>query len=59
MAKAKQSFIEWMACVNSAVIDYCGMGTDDLPDWCYRDAYDDDSSPRAVAREAVRAARDY
>lgn len=56
---AKQTFEEWMARVNQLIDNYCGMVSEDLPDWCYRDAYDDGRTPGAAAREAIAAARDY
>lgn len=56
---AKQTFEEWMARVNQLMDNYCGMVSEDLPDWCYRDAYDDGRTPGAAAREAIAAARDY
>jgi hypothetical protein len=32
------------------------ISADDLPDYCYRDAYDDGMTPAQAARRAVRAA---
>lgn len=31
---------------------------DDLPDFCYRDAYDDNATPAQAARAAIQNARD-
>lgn len=52
-------FTAWMAKVDALMAKYCGMGSMDLPDWNYADAYDAGTSPSQAAREAIRAARDY
>ena len=51
-------FETYMDQVNAYLNRLCGMSAYDLPDWCYRDAYDDHMTPRAAAREAYRAARE-
>jgi len=56
---AFDGFTAWMAKVNAHMVKYCTMGADDLPDWNYRDAYDDGMSPSQAARSAIRAAKDY
>lgn len=53
------SFDEWMRVVSAAVWRLAGMAADDLPDYCYRDAYEDGVRPVAAARQAVRAAREF
>lgn len=52
-------FKVWMEKVNHYVIRYCGMDYQDLPDWNYRDAYDDCVAPSRAARSVISAARDY
>jgi hypothetical protein len=52
-------FKTWMEQVNDQIYRKCGLGADDLPDWCYRDAYDARTTPRSAASQAVRAAKDY
>ncbi len=36
-----------------------GISIHDLPDFCFRDAFDDGETPARVALEAIRNARDY
>ncbi len=50
------TFENWMHKVETAMIEMCGMGPDDLPDYCYHDAWEDDTPPRVCARAAIRAA---
>ena len=54
---AKMTFTEWMKAVDVQVAVLCGCSADDLPDYCYADAYEDDATPRQAARAAVRGAR--
>ena len=54
----RSTFEDWMAAVNTHIQRRTGLDRDDLPDWNYRDAYDDDMSPSEAAREAVRNASD-
>lgn len=54
----QRSYDEWMLAVDANVQRLCGLSADDLPDYCYADAYDDGRSPSEVARAAVRAARE-
>jgi hypothetical protein len=42
-------FALWLALTNRRIVRACGFGLLDLPDWSWRDAYDDGSSPRAAA----------
>ena len=52
------NFDEWMNQVNRVVLKKTGIFADDLPDYCYRDAYDDGESPGSTARAAIRAAKE-
>ncbi len=52
------TFDEWLKAVDDEVWAKAGMSHLDLPDWGYRDAYDDRRSPAAAARSAIRAAKD-
>ena len=53
----KQTFEEWYAEVDQWVIRKCGLGPDDLPDWNYRDAYEDGIRASLAAAQAIRAAK--
>ena len=52
------SFEAWMKKVDASVSARAGIGASDLPDGMYRDAYDDEMSPKDAATEALLAA-DY
>lgn len=48
------SFEEWMRQVNNAISDrLAGLTSDDLPDCCYRDWYDEGLSVRQAALRAI------
>lgn len=49
-------FKNWMLKVNAACEHLYGMSIHDLPDYCFRDAFDDGVSPVAVAKDAMREA---
>jgi len=53
------SFEQWMDAVNRVLVRKCGLGVEDIPDFCYRDYYDDGVSAFETASEALDAARDY
>lgn len=56
----KRSFDDWLK-----IVDYVirrrtdGLTRNDLPDWCYRDAYDDGVQPAVAAARAIKAAKKY
>lgn len=58
MAETKDdyAFRAWMKKVNSAIQDKVGLSSEDLPDCCYRDWYEDDVSPKQAANKAIRNA---
>ena len=56
--KMKISFEDWMKEVNKEVESAVGMSANDLPDYCYRDAYDDGKSPKSVAKAAIRSSNE-
>lgn len=39
--------------VNAELVSMCGMGSEDLPDWNYWDAWDDGESPKYAALEVL------
>ena len=53
----KQTFEEWYAEVDQWVVRKCGLSRDDLPDWNYRDAYEDGVQAHHAAAKAIRAAK--
>ena len=52
----RRTFEDWMAEVDRWLEDKCGLSSLDLPDACYRDAYDDGESAARFAREVYREA---
>ena len=49
----KRSFMLWLSDVDAELVRRSGLGVDDLPDWLYRDAYDDGAYPVDVARDVL------
>lgn len=43
------AFRAWMRRVDAALEARCGLGSDDLADYAYRDAYDDGAAPTDTA----------
>ena len=58
VARTDAGFDAWKAKVNHFCVRKCGMTTDDLPDCCYRDWYEDGVTASSAAARAVRAVRD-
>lgn len=54
----RMSFTDWMKKVDELLMARCGMCHRDLPDWRYRDAYDEGMTAREAARRAYHAAKD-
>jgi len=54
-----KKFNDWWVKVDIALVNMCGMGVEDLPDYCYRDAFNAGQTPREVARDVIAAAKDY
>lgn len=48
----------WMLEVDRIVQQLTGLSCDDLPDFCYHDAYDDERTAISTARAAIRNAKD-
>lgn len=53
-----QGYIMWMRKVDSLIIQKTGLSHEDLPDYCYRDAFDRGEAPSQVATKAIKAARE-
>ncbi len=54
-----EKFNVWMAKVDALIAKSTGVGADDIPDYCYRDAFDDGASPSSAAKAAIRAAKEF
>jgi hypothetical protein len=54
----KKTFEQWMKEVDEHLEDRCGMSSNDLPDVCYRDWYDDGIPPKRAAGMAFKSAQD-
>lgn len=52
--KSEERFLAWMRLVDKAIRARCGLSLSDLPDWRYRDAFEERMSPAKVAREVLR-----
>jgi len=52
------TYDRFMEHVDSLLVSMCGMDSSELPDYHYRDDYEDDVSPKNAARGAIRRARD-
>lgn len=46
----------WMSKVDREIARVCGFTHEDLPDYCYRDAFEDERSPKEVAWEVLEEA---
>lgn len=55
----RPGFDAWKAKVDALIQRKTGLSADDLPDFCYVDAFDDGATPAQTARDAIRAARDF
>lgn len=51
------SFEAWMLAVDKLLRLLVGVTSEDLPDCCYRDWYDDGVSAKSAARRALRYAQ--
>lgn len=57
MTKDDVDFDTWMKIANRACINRCGMHLADLPDWGFRDAYDEGVSAKDAAIATITSAR--
>ena len=51
-----KTFDTWMARVNAIIEAKYGLSSDDLPDVCYSDWFEDEVTPAQAARRALRNA---
>lgn len=55
-----EDFTRWMQAVdNNIALRTLGLDSSCLPDWTYRDAFDDGYRPHEAAEEAIKAAYEY
>ena len=58
--KSEEHFKIWMQQVDAHLEKMGGVTSDDLPDYCYRDAFDRGTSSTTAAKAAYRRAmQDY
>lgn len=55
----KLSFEDWVARIDTELDALVGLSHDDLPDWDYRSAYEEEMSPKAAAMKAIKNAGEY
>ena len=53
-----EEFAAWKKKVDSIIQKRTGLTSDDLPDICYYDNFDEGISPSATAAQAIRAAKE-
>lgn len=53
------NFDIWMQKVDSLLSKHIGLSSADLPDYCYRDEFDDGATPAQAAKAAIRAAKEF
>lgn len=53
--EVKDGFDVWMKQVNAAINKACGLSSEDLADYAYRDAFDAGKKPASVAKAAIKA----
>lgn len=47
------AFDQWMKVVDSLICDQLGVGAGELPDYLWRDAYDDGIAPEDAAEDYI------
>mgnify|MGYP001606131364 FL=1 len=53
----EQAYQQWMHKLEARIGARTGLSYLDLPDYAYRDAFEDGRTPSAVARAVIRAAK--
>lgn len=49
------TFESWLKKVDAALLQLCGMTHEDIPDWDYYNAFEDDMTPVRAAKKAITA----
>lgn len=57
--RTDDSFDTWKREVDAILVKLCGMTSDCIPDYCYRDAFDAGESAEQVASDAYDNAIDF
>jgi hypothetical protein len=55
----RPDFKAWEAAVNARLIEICGLGIEDLPDYRYFDEYNKGTSEKKCADDALTHAHSY
>ena len=50
-------FNAWMSKVDAHIANVCGFTSEDLPDCCYADWFEDGITPSRAAKKAIRFAK--
>lgn len=56
---SKLTFDQWKIAVDRELLRRCGMTSDDLPDCCYHDWWQDGVNPTTAAARAIKQAKEY
>ena len=52
-----QTFDQWMKEVNNVIGKFCGLSSDDLPDICYSDLFEEGATLKQAAKQAIKYAQ--
>lgn len=58
MGKHTLTWEQWKGAVNAAIVRKVGVHADDLPDWNYRDAFNQGMQPPRAAAAVIRNAKE-
>ncbi len=59
LTDGENKFTPWLKKVNDIIGKRTGLDLNDLPDFCYRDAFEDGATPSQAARDAIECAKDF
>lgn len=52
------NYDSWLTQVNMYLIDKCGAGIEDLPDWCYFESFEEGVTPEEAAEDCYEYVRE-
>ncbi len=58
-ANTAPKFNAWMKEVEAVLIKKTGLSSDDLPDYCYDNDFEDGATPKQAANAAIKAAKEF